>query len=208
MVYVINSVTDDDITDSLVKPKSICENIIIIDTSNFLLRNLESYRCDSFNILKQFEVDFPRSTILIDGIKVNTMLEFINYFKFLRGSITRGIEGDILFAMICNQSTYATPYMFLSKYIFKEMILFSDDGNRKISFDYDQFNNMSVTVCAQFKVYDPKNDINVGIVKMNMSICTNIIKNKYWLYFLYDSHSVQEKLFGDNIILSWSFLET
>ena len=201
MVLVIHSINSDDAIRAGIFDDS---GVTILSTSDFIATNLKSYKGCPLNILKQFELDLPRSKIYVDKVLINNISEFMNYFRFLKDRTINDISYDIMFAMICNQSTYATPYIFLSKAVFQGKMLLSDDANRSMRFDFNE-SNMVIDITGQFKVYDSAKDEHTGTVVFNMMINANIIKNKYWLYFLYEPYLISDNILNDNIVLSWSF---
>ena len=76
MSLIINSVDEDtNITSEL-------NSIVLFDINKFILKNIDSYKSCPISILKQFELDFPRSSIYVDDTRIISIQEFMNYFSF------------------------------------------------------------------------------------------------------------------------------
>jgi hypothetical protein len=181
-------------------------NTMLLDTECFIEKNLESYSKQANNILYQFNLDFPRSLVYFNEYQIKSITEFTSIFSALPFNYNEIPITEILM-MLCNQSSYATPYMFLSKLFCKTMILCSDSENRAVKIYYDEYySNLTFRLEGQFKLIDNIDFKSVGVIEFDLTVSTNIIKNKTSLLYLYyyDVYNVNgANIFTKNITFNW-----
>jgi hypothetical protein len=108
------------------------EKTIIFNAWNYIDDILKSYKYDSKKIWSQFLVDFPRTEIYIEEVKIKNHEELFNplFTKKDRASqqtilnMKKYKVKDII-TVLCNQSTFGFPFTFMHN-------LFSDLENKKM----------------------------------------------------------------------------
>jgi hypothetical protein len=100
-------------------------NKATFDLPKFLYKLQASYNFDSNSIIKQFEIDFKRSTYKINGLQntdVNQVLEIINNKTNLIQINNFNIKLNDLLLLVSTQASFAYQYMLMAS-------LFADPKN-------------------------------------------------------------------------------
>ncbi len=120
--FVMVDYVEEDKIDEFLKYKNYNhreDSLISFNVPIFMNNNLQSYKNDSFNIWNQFDLDCPRSPIYVNNKKINSdtelRIELKNFQKYFVKSECNMFNLVTIIAMLCNQSSYAFPYIFFNK---------------------------------------------------------------------------------------------
>lgn len=101
----------------------------------------DSYQGDALKIHRQFEVDFPRTDVFLNGSKVK---DFVTCCRFI-SKINRIINHNVLF-MLCNQSSFELPFRLMFQLYGNEaQNTFVVSSKRRCSVSICYHNNASLT---------------------------------------------------------------
>lgn len=177
-----------------------CDSNIFFNTTTYLTKILDSYSYNTECILKQFNLDFPRSNIYFNDVHMNNIDTFKHHLAFLKIYSYNVFDLFILILMLCNQSSYAFPYMFLHKQFgnidYNEhnnpsslIIITSLSSSRSINIHHCH-DMILMSLDADFSIKDIINDTNINTIHINIQLEINLQRNHFSKYG----------------ILSWSFL--
>lgn len=192
------------------------KHIILFDAEVYFKKILQSYKYKRENIWYQFSLDFPRSTIFVNNINVKIKDQFLELLKGLNEIyMTIKINNQkvyifdllTLVIMLCNQSSYAFPYMYLNK-------IYSQYEDKFIICSLDEGRNIKITnkdvilfeINAIFGIKNINTNKILSKIKTKLIITTNIrtkskgnlLKNEY--------HLISEKFLNKYGFLIWKFI--
>lgn len=199
---------NDDMIDLYLKNKNIENNTITFNSEYYIEKNINSYKKSETKIYDQFCVDFPRTTVYYNTYEIQSIEKFNYYLDGLRKSniIYKNINVVDIIIMLCNQSTYASPYYFIHKlYGTDKLVVCSDSNNRSINIYYDDYyKNMNIILEGQFKLINTETTKVEKIIYFTITIITNIIQVPYnWLKW-YIHYECENNIFMPNIIFTWN----
>jgi hypothetical protein len=173
-------------------------SVISFNVPIYLKENLKSYEYDYFNIWDQFEKDCPRSTIYINDILIHNEIQLRNELYGMRKhlvTVNNNMYNIItIIAMLCNQSSYAFPYLFLNKVQAasnSNIIAMNCSDNRSIKIKINN-NNLKIWIDTDVNL----RDISTGILNTKLHITLLIessdiktnklenIFNKHGMFFI------------------------
>jgi hypothetical protein len=156
--YLITELTDfdhinEDEMDEIIKNRNynkLCDMELTFDTMPYIINNLKSYKYDTEIIWDQFDKDCPRSTVFINNKIVKTRnvmkekLQCLDNISVFCNDVETKTDMEFklitLVAMICNQSSYAFPYAFMTKIQRRDddnMFIANCSTNRTIKIETD-----------------------------------------------------------------------
>jgi hypothetical protein len=153
-------------------------NLIIFELNHYINKIINSYNSNVDNINQQFNKDFIRSTLFINGIKIpyinNVLSELNNISKFKVNIGDINFNADILILMLCTQASFAFPFMIMNK-------IFSNfENNEYILSKAVKYNinkekdNIYLKLDA---IFDLKNiDKNIILKEIKVSTCIDFVK--------------------------------
>ena len=120
--YVIVDCLEEDKIDEYLKNRHFKykeDSVVLFSIPIYIRENLKSYNYDPSNIWEQFEKDCPRSTIYINDNQILSKQDLTDNLPTMRHTTVK-VEYFVfnlvtVVAMLCNQSSYAFPYIFLNK---------------------------------------------------------------------------------------------
>ena len=167
-------------------------NTVIFNINIYIDEILKSYKYNPKNIWDQFNVDMPRVNIYINNEKITSkdyFCKLLNDYKN-RYICKNCIKFDQLaiLAMICNQSSYAFPYIYLYGLLNDELNnLCCLNTNRNIRFNLKSTYKY-ITLEADFaiKQIDNSDFILKNTIKMKLTININNNENLFDNYGLFE----------------------
>lgn len=167
------------------------EEIIYLNLIRFVDKNIDSYKSKE-NILRQFNADFNRTTIIYESLIIDNIDKLLKHFD--DKVYYKNLKFKYIIMMLCTQSTYATPYKLLMKmYGNDKYILLSNSENRYIHIYYDKYyKNLIIKINGQFILLNKEESNNINI-EFNMLIPINKFK----------TFEINENLFKGDIIFKW-----
>ena len=143
--YVLIGCLEEDKIDEYLKYRQFNyrqNSVILFNIPIYLEKNLKSYNFDTFEIWEQFGRDCPRTNIYVNGNKIHNKIDLTTNLSTIQPHTIKYKQYTLnlmtIIAMLCNQSSYAFPYIFLTKLqsMFDSNIIASDCGdNRYIKID-------------------------------------------------------------------------
>lgn len=108
---IIDSINEDNMDLYNKREYMLKDKVVTFDSSVFIKKILESYHNKKENILHQFFLDFPRTDIYYNNIKISSSQFFLEkVYSYRNYEVTKGIKLDTIIIMLCNQSSYAFSY--------------------------------------------------------------------------------------------------
>jgi len=125
------------------------DNIILFETTNYLKNILQSYKYNESKIMYQLELDFKRTSISVNNIHINDMQLLTRIFHSYDNYVLYDVRLDLIFIMLCLQSSFAFPYELLQK-TYVDALIFSNYTDIQIHIDEHKNVNMFLNVCFKF----------------------------------------------------------
>ena len=155
---------------------SVFDDIIMFDCEVFLEKNLKSYHYDPNNIWRQFIQDCPRSIITFNGELVNIENYEHKFNKKIMMNRCKINVNDIsyelydILGMICNQSSFAFPYFYLSNlFNTKYCKILSSASNRYIDIQKSE-HLMDIVISTTFELRNIRTNTVKYIFNLKMLI--------------------------------------
>ena len=115
------------------------KDIIMFNMNEYLHDILNSYNYDIYKINQQFDIDFNRSNIFINDIKINDKnLIDIHFNNLEKYKLFDNFNMLLIIKMLCNQSSFGFPFILLNKiynYYNDDYIISDGKTNRYIKFN-------------------------------------------------------------------------
>jgi len=188
------------LTDNINDSENIDNNIIVFNATTFIEKQFESYKFDTNKIKSQFELDFYRSELFFNNIKISEMgnaIKKINYYTKYDIIINNKVHKlENLMYMLCTQASFASSFFLMSKIhndYKKDIYVISNCCK------YDIINTNDVISVKLTAIYYIKDIIkNINIKQINV---TTVID------FTYDKYSYTNKTckLCDLGIISWGY---
>lgn len=195
---------NDDLIDNYIKNNQVEleNNTLTFDTKYFIKKNLDSYKNNLQNIYSQFDVDFPRTSIYYNNILVTSLDDFEDLKQ--SNIVYENYNFMNIIMLLCNQSSYATPYYLLCKLYCKDNLALCDDHrNRRINiYCDDYYKNLNIVLEGQFRLIDTTTEVVQSIIHFTISIITNIVKISTWFSSYYSTS--EDNIFTPNTIITWN----
>jgi hypothetical protein len=157
------------------------DSVILFNIPIYLRENLKSYRFDPSEIWEQFEKDCPRSTIYVNDKQIFSRTDLIENLSMVQPYTVRFKQYVLnlmtIIAMLCNQSSYAFPYIFLSKVqnMFDSNVIASNcTDNREIKIE---------TILSESDKTSLKFTIKTDVIMRNIKNCKIDAKANVTLVF-------------------------
>jgi len=172
--------------------------LIAFETKGYIENIIKSYHCSTKNIKKQFLLDFKRTNIFINSVYINKYTTFKKTLKqFYKTTCTHHVIKNIgiLFLMLCNQSSYATPFQIIFNLYSNEtddIFVFSSENNRSINFIFD-INTGSIIIETDLVLKDIKTNTTIRNINVKLNFALNI--NKITSYNIIDLDDILSKSF-------------
>jgi hypothetical protein len=90
-------------------------SIYVFDVDDYIKDIYSSYGNNEYNVIKQFEVDFPRQDVFIGGIMCRNIGSYYTKINKLSESVYGKLKCDVLTSMLCNQSSFWLPCELLTR---------------------------------------------------------------------------------------------
>jgi hypothetical protein len=184
-----------------VKYKAVKDYVVLFDAATYLDNILKSYKHSSENIWEQFDKDLPRTDIYINQTKIEKRDQFLKLLdKF--NKIDYNNHGLItLCALLCNQSSYALPYILMTKVHAGDM---TDTLISNIADDRNIHIEIGDVVKFKFNANFGIKNIKTGdikeVVKINLELSLNLQKDRDGNYILKNKEFVLHR-YG---VISWT----
>jgi hypothetical protein len=175
------------------KYKTVKDYVVLFDATNYLENILKSYKYNTEEIWSQFDKDLPRTDVYINKTRINTRSEFtehLNKIKHIEHKFNNYKFNLLtLCALLCNQSSYALPYILMSKVHASthDMMISNipDDRNIKITLD----DSLKFKFEASFGVKCIPSGELVNIIKINLELGLCVSRDRAGDYILRNSES-------------------
>ena len=156
-------------------------NTVLFDTGKYFKDILKSYNFDRNKIWEQFLLDFPRTSVIVQNKNIENyqqifepVLEKIS--KIYRIGGRWFLLKDVL-SLLCNQSSYAFPYVFLIKlYADDNHMLSSQESNRFISYTLEN-DSIQIKLSASFAVKNVRDGNTKFTIESEIVLDTNLNKS-------------------------------
>ncbi len=178
-----------------VKYKTVRDYVVLFDSTTYLQNILKSYKYNKDNIWDQFDKDLPRTDIYIDNSRIYDRDKFISCLGKLK-SIEYKFDGHTLdlltvCALLCNQSSYALPYILMTKVHAGNMqnVMISnipEDRNIKIELN----DAIKFKFDATFGIKHIASSEMKGIIKINLELNICVCKDRAGDYILKNTQSL------------------
>lgn len=137
------------------------QHTVLFNIEKYLLDIINSYNCNVLKILEQIEVDFPRTNVFVNKVRVLSIDEFV---KNIKGTKKTYLLADhhfnfvTILLLLCCQSSYGFPFITLHNLYCadkknKNLLLCSTNTNRLISFN-QHCNELTITIEADYVIKD------------------------------------------------------
>jgi hypothetical protein len=143
------------------------------------------------DMIKQFLVDFDRSNIFCNGVKVDNTISLMDYIEL---NCNKKQIRDII--MFCTQTSMAVPFEIIKKSLnknesFFEYYLGEISGNKKSSFtiNFDISENIHFRITKKLRVFKLKNHNDVTVSYVNILLDFNT-KSKYVVFKFYFDNKI------------------
>lgn len=188
-----------------VKYKTIRDYVVLFDATTYLQNILKSYSYNKHNIWDQFDKDLPRTDIYINTIKIQDKNIFIDTLGKLK-TIEYKFDGYVLdiltlCAVLCNQSSYALPYILMNKVHAENMqnIMISNiPEDRSINIDFGD--SVKFKFDATFGIKHIASSEIKDIIKINLELNLCVSRDRAGDYILRNTESVINR-YG---VITWS----
>lgn len=127
-------------------------SVLSFNVPIYLQENLKSYNYDSYNVWDQFEKDCPRTSIYVNDQLIHNedmlrhaLVKIQPYIIYTNGKMYNMVT---IIAMICNQSSYAFPYIFLNQVqhnVNSDIVAVDCSDNRSIRINVND-NNLKIWI--------------------------------------------------------------
>lgn len=170
------------------------ENIKIKNVDEYLDEILKSYNYKTKKILNQIDIDFPRTTVIYNNTKINTLYEFYNKFNHLNNysyTSKKKYNLALIVLMLCCQSSYGYHYENLYEdYCHNKLnlLLCSCNNNRHIKFICDN-DTISIEIETDLIIKNIIENREESII--NTKLIIDIVKKN------------DKYVFNDNCIYYW-----
>lgn len=149
-------------------------NTIIFNIDVFLDQILKSYKYDKNKIWDQFMLDLPRTNISVNSTHIVSLNQFKSlldqYSKLTTIVSSHNYDCLTMLTMLCNQSSYALPYIYLYQlYNDGNCMLSCLPSNRNVVFHLDE-KIKYVSLEADFAVKDISSNIVLRTINVLMKI--------------------------------------
>jgi hypothetical protein len=207
---IINYIKEDNIDsylDSIHYDIDNKNNVVAFDQEEYMREILKSYQYNVNKILDQFEVDFPRNRVYYNNRRYKNenylKYEFAKFDGLIFEMDGHSFDFLIILELLCNQSSYAFPYLLMHK-------LYSDESDslmvaglhsgRKIKINTDN-GILSISMKAEFGLKKLPSGRIMSKLRINQVIGTNLVVNKEGNFSLKDR---SKNIFTDYGMLYWS----
>ena len=189
------------LNDSVNNSEPINNNIIVFGASLFIDKLFESYKFDINKITSQFDIDFYRSELFFNGVKISDIsnarkkINYYSKYSIIINDTSYNLETIIY--MLCTQASFASSFFLMSKIhndYKKDIYVISN------SCKYDILNTneiISVKLDATYYIKDILKNINLKQIKV-----TTVIDFSYDKY----SYTLKTCKLCNLGIISWTYL--
>lgn len=188
------------LNDSISNSETIDNNIIVFNASLFIDKLLESYTFDINKITSQFDIDFHRSELFFNGVKINDISnghKKINYYSKYGILINnKSYNLETIIYMLCTQASFASSFFLMSKLhndYKKDIYVISNTCKYEI---LNTNEIISVKLDATYSIKDILKNMNLKQIKV-----TTVVDFSYDKY----SYMIKTCKLCDLGIISWTY---
>ena len=170
--YIIVDITNDILNDILDVSKIIFNRIVTLDLEDFV-NEIEKTFTDENEIEHQFNIDFPRSRVLINGIEINDCNSMKNY---LRSTFDKEKVNRIL--MLSTQGVLGKPVELMYNYLLINNLHIGEKKFNSSRNPYtvyiDTYNGISFLIVKKMRIFKIYRGIDVTLCDVDLRIEFNI----------------------------------
>jgi hypothetical protein len=161
------------------------DSLITFNTNIYIIENLKSYNYSTNRIWKQFILDCPRDEIYIENKLIKNKTDFEKSLSFIKKSEininSHSYELITLMAMLCSQSSYAFPIIFLQKiqhHFNKDLYLTNLNKSKNININIES-NRIIFILNLDIGVKNIDNNEIVSKLNVNLILELNKVNDNY-----------------------------
>ncbi len=168
---------------------------LFFNTEIYMFEIFKSYSFKCSRILRQFTLDLPRSHIMLNNKNIRSVGSFKNILKQYQKSSIKinryNISIPHVLTMLCNQSSYALPYMVLQKIYQDEKndIFVLNSYRRRVINLVVNKDNINYNIDAEFVIKNVKEDSILNTIRIKIFITFNRCNKSVYTF---EEHSMFE----------------